>query len=155
MVRCRPTCRLCAAAAPHHRSARGTARPARVANRAPARVAGETRPARSPCRYVTIPTRADEERTVRGDRTAGLHFRFASTAAPARILVEALLFPYDPNHQTFVNIYERQALTQAILDRGRTQLEYIAGTRQGALLVVRRFLLAGTEHMLVGPEHLL
>jgi hydrogenase/urease accessory protein HupE len=65
------------------------------------------------------------------------------------------MFPYDPQHQTFLNIYERDALTQAILDRGRIQFDYFAGTRQGALAVVRKFLPSGIHHILVGPDHLL
>jgi hydrogenase/urease accessory protein HupE len=65
------------------------------------------------------------------------------------------MFPYDPNHQTFINIYEREALTQAILDRGRTEFEYFAGTRQGALAVIQKFLPAGIHHILIGPDHLL
>ena len=43
----------------------------------------------------------------------------------------ASLFPYDPRHQTFVNIYEGDALTQAILDRGKARFEYFAGTPPG------------------------
>src|SRR5437763_105329 len=68
----------------------------------------------------------------------------------------AALFPYDPAHQTFVNVYERGALqSQAILDRDHDAMEYFAGTRQGALAVVRRFLPAGVHHILIGPDHLL
>ncbi len=84
-----------------------------------------------------------------------LHVRYGLESAPATLAVTALMFPYDPNHQTFVNIYEREAITQAILDVGRTRVEYLSGSRQGVLLVVRRFALAGAEHMVIGPEHLL
>jgi hydrogenase/urease accessory protein HupE len=84
------------------------------------------------------------------------HLRYHLDRAPGTIAVSALLFPYDPNHQTFLNIYERDALTsQAILDRGRTRFEYFAGTRQGALAVVRKFVPAGIHHILIGPDHLL
>ena len=76
-------------------------------------------------------------------------------SAPGVVAVEGLLFPYDPNHQTFLNVYEGQALTQAILDRGRTRFEYYAGTTQGAFAVVRRFVPAGVHHILIGPDHLL
>jgi hydrogenase/urease accessory protein HupE len=84
-----------------------------------------------------------------------LHVRLPIARPLATLAVDTLLFPYDPNHQTFVNIYENTALTQAILDRGRPRLEYVAGTRQGLLLIARRFLAAGAEHMVLGPEHLL
>jgi hydrogenase/urease accessory protein HupE len=125
--------------------------------------------------------------TITADgRTATLQWRDAEVVAdrqsirlpfssrldsePGVVTVEALLFPYDPNHQTFLNVYdlsrrsaaevdgakaEGQALTQAILDRGRTRFEYYAGTTQGAFAVVRRFVPAGVHHILIGPDHLL
>jgi hydrogenase/urease accessory protein HupE len=66
------------------------------------------------------------------------------------------MFPYDPAHQTFVNVYERGTLqSQAILERDHAAMEYFAGTRQGALAVARRFLPAGVHHILIGPDHLL
>ena len=84
-----------------------------------------------------------------------LHVRYAIDAPPGRVTVAATMFPYDPNHQTFINVYERESLTQAILDRGRTEFEYFAGTRQGAFAVIRKFLPAGIHHILIGPDHLL
>jgi hydrogenase/urease accessory protein HupE len=84
-----------------------------------------------------------------------LPFSSRLDSAPGVVAVEALLFPYDPNHQTFLNVYEGEALTQAILDRGRTRFEYYAGTTQGAFAVVRRFVPAGVHHILIGPDHLL
>jgi hydrogenase/urease accessory protein HupE len=72
------------------------------------------------------------------------------------IAVTTVMFPYDPQHQTFINVYEADALTsQAILDKSRTRFEYFAGTRQGTLAVVRRFVPAGIHHILIGPDHLL
>src|SRR5881296_1170779 len=66
------------------------------------------------------------------------------------------MFAYDPQHQTFVNVYERDALTsQMILDINHTQTEYFAGTRQGVLAVIRKFIPAGIHHILIGPDHLL
>jgi hydrogenase/urease accessory protein HupE len=66
------------------------------------------------------------------------------------------LFPYDPIHQTFVNVYEGGELRQqAILDRTPRTIEYFAGTRQGTLEVIRRFLPAGIHHILIGPDHIL
>ncbi len=84
-----------------------------------------------------------------------LHLRYRLDAPPGTLSVAAVMFPYDPNHQTFLNIYEGDALTQAILDGGRTQFEYFPGTRQGAFAVVRKFLPAGIHHILIGPDHLL
>jgi hydrogenase/urease accessory protein HupE len=84
-----------------------------------------------------------------------LHFRIPSARAPASVRIAGSLFPYDANHKTFVNVYEGEALTQAILDRSKTTFEYFAGTRQGTLAVVRRFLPSGIHHILIGPDHLL
>jgi hydrogenase/urease accessory protein HupE len=69
--------------------------------------------------------------------------------------VDGALFPYDPQHRTFVNVYEGGDPTQAILDAGRTRFEYFAGTRQGAAAVVRKFVPAGIHHILIGPDHIL
>ena len=84
-----------------------------------------------------------------------LHFQIASAGIPASIRIDAALFPYDPNHKTFVNVYEGEALTQAILDRSKTTFDYFAGTRQGTFAVVQKFLPSGVHHILIGPDHLL
>ena len=82
--------------------------------------------------------------------------RFSVAAPPGHLAVSLLMFPYDPAHESFVNFYEGDTVaTQAILDAGRTDIEYFTGTRQGLLAVARRFVLAGMEHILLGPDHLL
>jgi hydrogenase/urease accessory protein HupE len=81
--------------------------------------------------------------------------RYASGTPPGTVKVTTAMFPYDPNHQTFLNVYEGESLTQAILDRGRPTFEYFAGTRQGVVAVVRRFIPSGVHHILIGPDHLL
>ncbi len=84
-----------------------------------------------------------------------LRLRYALTPAPGTLTVSARMFPYDPAHQTFLNIYENDALSQAILDGAHPQFEYFAGTRQGAIAVIRKFVPAGIHHILIGPDHLL
>jgi hypothetical protein len=75
---------------------------------------------------------------------------------PGVIAITAALFPYDPAHQTFVNVYERDVLVrQAILDKNRTQLDHITGNRQGIWAVVQRFTAEGVHHILIGPDHVL
>lgn len=85
--------------------------------------------------------------------------RLAFTVAlppPGRAAIDAYVFPYDPIHQTFVNIYEDDELKlQAILDASRRHVEYFGGTRQGRLAVVRTFVLSGIEHIMIGPDHIL
>jgi len=85
-----------------------------------------------------------------------LQARYPISSAPGSVTVTAMLFPYDPTHQTFLNFYEGHTLTsQAILDRNHPQLEYFVGDRQGVLAVIRKFVPAGIHHILVGPDHLL
>jgi HupE / UreJ protein len=70
--------------------------------------------------------------------------------------VNAVLFPYDPIHQTFVNVYENGTLRhQAILDGNRTSVDYYAGSWQGAAAVMAVFVPSGIEHILIGPDHVL
>jgi hydrogenase/urease accessory protein HupE len=84
----------------------------------------------------------------------GARYRLAAPAGMLR--VATVMFPYDPQHQTFLNFYEDGSLTsQAILDGSRAEFEYFAGTRQGVLAVVQRFVPAGVHHILIGPDHLL
>ena len=82
--------------------------------------------------------------------------RFVIERPPGIVKVAADMFPYDPQHQTFVNVYERGALTsQAVLARGKHDVEHFAGSRQGTMAVVRRFIPSGIHHILIGPDHLL
>ncbi|MQA31376.1 MAG: hypothetical protein GEU82_16345 [Luteitalea sp.] len=82
--------------------------------------------------------------------------RYSTGGAAGTLAVDAQMFPYDPPHQTFVNFYDREDLRhQVILDQVKTHAEYFPGTRQGAFAVVRRFIPAGIQHILVGPDHLL
>jgi hypothetical protein len=74
---------------------------------------------------------------------------------PGAVTVAAHLFPYDPQHQTFVNIYEGGRLTQAIVDASHQSVAYFSGTRQGTFAVVKKFVPAGIHHILIGPDHLL
>ena len=80
---------------------------------------------------------------------------YALTRPAGTVAVSTMMFPYDPQHQTFLNMSEGTAITQAILDGGRTTFQYFAGTRQGAFAVARTFLPAGSNHILLGPDHLL
>ena len=84
------------------------------------------------------------------------HLRSKAAAGAGVISISAKMFPYDPQHQTFVNVYESDVLTsQMILDINHTQSEYFAGTRQGVFAVIRKFVPAGIHHILIGPDHLL
>jgi hypothetical protein len=84
-----------------------------------------------------------------------IHVRYTLDAAPAALSVTARMFPYDPYHETFLNLYEGADLTQAILDRGNDRADYFAGTLRGTFAVGRKFAAMGAQHILVGPDHLL
>jgi hydrogenase/urease accessory protein HupE len=101
-----------------------------------------------------VPTWSDPE--VMAERQSlRIRFRVPVESSPGRILVEGALFPYDPSHRTFVNVYDGDALTQAILDMENQRFLYYAGSAQGRAAVIRRFLPAGIEHILIGPDHIL
>lgn len=81
---------------------------------------------------------------------------FNLDAMPGRVAISAHLFPYDPIHQTFVNVYEGDTLvSQAILSADRQEFEHYTGTRQGTIAVMRTFVPSGIHHILIGPDHLL
>jgi hydrogenase/urease accessory protein HupE len=84
------------------------------------------------------------------------HLRQSISSTPGAVSILAKMFPYDPQHQTFVNVYESDTLSsQMILDINHTETEYFAGTRQGVFAVIRKFVPAGVHHILIGPDHLL
>ena len=93
---------------------------------------------------------------LRERQSLRLHIRYPVASPPGTIAVDTVLFPYDPMHQTFVNVYEGETLTsQMILDGKHPHVDYFAGSRQGVLAVVKKFIPAGIHHILIGPDHLL
>jgi hydrogenase/urease accessory protein HupE len=83
-------------------------------------------------------------------------FALAPASAPGHIEIDTVLFPYDPNHQTFINLYETGRLErQAILSATVHRFEHYSGTIQGRAAVLRAFIALGVEHILIGPDHLL
>ncbi|MBI4886743.1 MAG: HupE/UreJ family protein [Acidobacteria bacterium] len=84
-----------------------------------------------------------------------LRFRIRG-ARPGALRLHTRLFPYDPVHQTFVNIYEGGTLRQQmIFNAGSEEYTYYTGTTQGALAVMGTFVPAGVHHILIGPDHVL
>ncbi|HUK36762.1 MAG TPA: HupE/UreJ family protein [Vicinamibacterales bacterium] len=93
---------------------------------------------------------------LRERQSLRFHIRYPVTSAPGTVAVNTVMFPYDPTHQTFVNMYEGETLTsQMILDGKHPHLDYFAGSRQGVVAVIRKFVPAGIHHILIGPDHLL
>jgi len=84
-----------------------------------------------------------------------IRLRYPLSQMPGVVAIDAALFPYDPEHKTFVNVYEGARVTQAILDRAEIHMDYYAGSAQSPWAVVRRFVPAGVHHILIGADHLL
>jgi hydrogenase/urease accessory protein HupE len=80
----------------------------------------------------------------------------ADVARPGALELRGPLFPYDPSHETYLNVYDRGALElQALLDRAHPNATWYAGGVQGTWAVVRAFVLQGIHHIFVGPDHIL
>jgi hydrogenase/urease accessory protein HupE len=94
--------------------------------------------------------------TVLGDQhSLRMSFDFGSSV-PGRVDLEALLFPYDRQHQTFVNVYEAGRLRhQAILDSTRDSLSYYRDDASGRRELAWTFVASGFRHILTGPDHIL
>ena len=91
------------------------------------------------------------------DRTAvEVAYRVPFNGSIGHLVIHAALFPYDPTHQTFVNIYDNDTLAhQHVLSAGRPTMEYYTGGRQGAFAVFSAFTRAGIHHIAIGPDHIL
>jgi hypothetical protein len=86
----------------------------------------------------------------------GVRLAFTGGARPGRLDVHAVVFPYDPIHQTFINVYEDEALrSQFILTADQPGAVFYAGSVQGRLAVIRTFVASGIEHIMIGPDHVL
>lgn len=85
-----------------------------------------------------------------------LRLRYVLREPPARLHIQCRLFPYDPAHQTFVDVYEGQALKrEMIFDRHAPQQDYVLGSRQSVGAVIGQFLVQGVIHIFTGPDHIL
>ncbi|MWV28612.1 HupE/UreJ family protein [Aurantiacibacter rhizosphaerae] len=86
-----------------------------------------------------------------------LHLQLrASGPPPPALTVDTDLFPYDPAHQTFVNIYEGGDLRQQFLFNADSAAQtHYAGTAAGVAAVFATFVPSGAHHVLIGPDHVL
>lgn len=85
-----------------------------------------------------------------------LRLRYTWLKPPARLQVRCRLFPYDPRHKTFLDVYRDDRLErQFILDDDTRQIEFVATATQRTVAVVRQFLFEGVHHIFIGPDHIL
>jgi len=92
---------------------------------------------------------------MREEQAVKFRYRIPS-AGFGSLSVDTNLFPYDPLHQTFINIYEEGSLRQQAIFNAETNARvYYRGTTQGAVEVMKTFIPSGTHHILIGPDHIL
>ncbi|MBI1798474.1 MAG: HupE/UreJ family protein, partial [Candidatus Eisenbacteria bacterium] len=93
---------------------------------------------------------------TRDRKRVAFRFRAALAASAGRIEVRGPLFPYDPAHETYVNVYDRDAIrAQDVLDAAHPSCDvYLSGSR-GVCAVARTFIPAGIHHIFLGPDHIL
>lgn len=73
-----------------------------------------------------------------------------------KLTLSSDLFPYDPQHQTFVNVYDEGPLRDQWITGGNSPPHaYYRGNRQGVVAVLETFVPAGAHHIWIGPDHLL
>lgn len=89
------------------------------------------------------------------DGAVRLTFRIAGKPAGS-LALDAAPFPYDPLHQSFVNVYEGgQLRQQLIFGRGAKPHTYYRGTTSGVFAVLGTFTPSGIHHIWIGADHLL
>ncbi|WP_120077920.1 HupE/UreJ family protein [Aurantiacibacter odishensis] len=102
-----------------------------------------------------IPLQFQDISAAAADDALLLRFRSDMTPTPS-LIVDAHLFPYDPAHQTFVNIYEKGELRQQFLFGADSPPQtHYAGTAAGVAAVFATFVPSGAHHVLIGPDHVL
>jgi len=91
------------------------------------------------------------------DRQAlSCEIRLSLTSRPSALRIECAMFPYDPEHQTFLNVYDDDTLVhQEIFTRDHQMFVYRTGGRQSWFAVVKEFIPAGIFHIFTGPDHIL
>ena len=92
---------------------------------------------------------------MRDEQAVRLRYRIPGADFGA-LTMDTNLFPYDPLHQTFINVYDEGELRQQVIFNADTAAHvYYRGTTQGAIEVMKTFIPSGTHHILIGPDHIL
>ena len=92
---------------------------------------------------------------LKEDQALRLKYRIPGEM-PGALTIDTNLFPYDPIHQTFINIYEEGALRQQVIfNAAADEHTYYLGTTQGAIAVMATFIPSGIHHIMIGPDHIL
>lgn len=90
------------------------------------------------------------------DRQAlSCELRFNNATRPSALRIECLLFPYDPQHQTFLNVYDGDNLAHQEIFTQDHHIYVYRGDRQDWRSVLKEFVPAGIYHIFTGPDHVL
>ena len=101
------------------------------------------------------PTRVGREARADSQKIR-VRLRYSTHGLPAALIVRCRLFPNNPLHKTFLDLYQDGRLVrQAIFDAQVTEMEHQMGSRQSIGAVARRFLVEGVRHIFNGPDHIL
>lgn len=85
-----------------------------------------------------------------------LQIETPADAKPTALRIQCALFPYDPQHQTFLNVYEEGILVhQEIFTQDHQMFLYRSGGSQSRMAVIKEFIPAGIYHIFTGPDHVL
>ena len=87
-----------------------------------------------------------------------IHFeiQFAWKDRPKSLGIQSYLFPYDSRHKTYVNIYEGKTLAKQLIFEGQNNMaEWVLGSGQSIVQVIREFIAEGIHHIFIGPDHIL
>lgn len=94
--------------------------------------------------------------TVPEKRDLRLNFHYGWESLPAVLQMKCRLFPYDPRHKTFVNVYIGGNLVrQEIFEGDKVSAEFTTDSHQSVMAVVGEFLYEGIHHIFIGPDHIL
>ena len=94
---------------------------------------------------------------VLDQKTVRFRLRWDGTPPAGALTIGCRLFPYDPRHKTFVDVYQDGDLKrQFIFTKDVSEQAYTPGaSRQSTLSVIRQFMFEGVHHIFIGPDHIL
>ncbi len=108
------------------------------------------------CNGETLHSALAKIEPLPAQRNLRLGLQFLGANVGRALHLHCRLFPSDPRHRTFLNIYDGAALKyQGIFDREVAQIDYSPSGNQSTLTVVRQFLVEGIHHIFIGPDHIL
>ncbi len=98
------------------------------------------------CEITAIPEKRDLRFT----------FRAELPGVPKTLRVESAMFPYDPRHRSYVNVYTGDELVrQEAFEKGSPAIDFAVASSQRLMEVIGEFVYEGIHHIFIGPDHIL